>query len=104
MKISSYVHNEVETPHKIHMVGWMGGWLVSFRKYSHFVAPPCKLGFSALLRIHDGAECGKKRRGINKLKLARFSTLLRIQEPGVKAQNYIGVGGRWDTAQKKCII
>ena len=40
-----------------------GGWVVSCRKYYHFVAPSCKLElarFSAWLRIQDGAECGKK--------------------------------------------
>ena len=41
-----------------------GGWVVSSEKW-HSVAPSCKLGlskFSALLRIQDGAECGKKMR------------------------------------------
>ena len=35
--------------------------MVSFRIYTHFEAPSCKLGlarFLALLRIHDGALCG----------------------------------------------
>ena len=56
----------VGTPHNIqrkNLSGRVGGWVDDFfRKYSHFMAPSCKLElarFSALLRIQNGAECGK---------------------------------------------
>ena len=47
----------------------MGVWF-SFRKYFHFVAPSCKLRlarFSDYLRIQDGAECGNRRTIFRKL-------------------------------------
>ena len=39
-KLIIYVHTGVGTPHKIHLVGWVG---CSFRKYYYLVAPPCNL-------------------------------------------------------------
>ena len=57
------------TPHKIKVGCWLSGWLAGWLACSMIIvsmpilAPSCKLKlarFSAKLRIQDGAECGKK--------------------------------------------
>ena len=50
--------NGVRTLHNIERKTELGGWVGSCRKYYHFMAPSCKLKlarFSAYLRVQDGA-------------------------------------------------
>ena len=62
-KMCSDVHTGVGTPHRIQsrlLGGWLGGPMIIVP----ILAPSCKLKlarFSAELRIQDGAECGNLR-------------------------------------------
>ena len=77
--------------------GWVDGWVDdSYRKYSHFVAPSCKMEldrFSALLRIQDGAE-----RGNIKLDCTNWVHQLRV----LYHQNWTSIG--WKSHLASCII
>ena len=67
-KMCSDVHTGVGTPHRIQsrllggwLAGWLAGWLGGSMIIVPILAPSCKLKlarFSAELRIQDGAECG----------------------------------------------
>ena len=60
MKLWSDVQTGVGTPHRIQS-RLLGGWLAGSMIIVPILAPSCKLKlarFSAKLRIQDGAECG----------------------------------------------
>ena len=65
---------------------------LAFGKYYHFVAPSCKLElarFSALLRIQDGAKCGKKFLGTEVALLPQMCHYTRLKS--VLLKSYIDI-------------
>ena len=54
------------------LAGWVAGWLAGSMIIVPILAPSCKLKlarFSAELRIQDGAECGNIRENTNTLRV-----------------------------------